>query len=346
MTDTKDEALVRETAPLRDHDGSYIDWPAILAGGVIAAGIALVFSGFGGALGLSAVSVEPGEGSTFWGVMLFGVWMLVTLLASYFVGGYVAGRMRKRMDAADANEVRTRDGLHGLVVWALGALIGGLLLSSALVGTARLAGNALTTAAETTASVASSAFEGAGQVVGTAVDAASNLPSMEEMLPEGLQSNPMDYINSTLLRGSEMRLPEGTPQTDDPLSTETRSILFETLRTGELSASDREYLKSELAERTTLSEQQIDTRIDQAVERVEQLRANAEEAVAEAQATLEAAQQQAIEAAEAARFSAVVTAFVLTATMFIAAVAAYFGATTGGRHRDEGRIYGALTYPN
>lgn len=345
MTDMKDDALVARTAPARDQGGSYIDWPAIFAGAIVASGIALVFAGFGTALGLSAVSPETGEGSTFFGVMLFGIWMLVTLLASYFVGGYIAGRMRKRMDGAEAKEVRTRDGLHGLVVWALGALIGGFLLTSAATNTAQVLGSAATTAAETAASVTSTAVEGAGQAAGAVANAVPSVPTMEEMLPEGLQSNPMEYINSTLLRGSEMQLPEGTAQADDPLSDETRAILFETLRTGELSQQDREYLQGELADRTTLSEQQIDARIDQAVAQVQELRTEAQQAVDEVQATIDEAQQQAIEAADAARFSAVVTGFAIAAAMFVAAVAAFLGATTGGRHRDEGRVYGVLSYP-
>ena len=38
------------------------------------------------------------------------------------------------------------------------------------------------------------------------------------------------------------------------------------------------------------------------------------------------------------------TAFLLAASAILAAAAAYVGAVRGGRHRDEGRLWGWLSY--
>lgn len=345
MSDMTDDALVAKSAPDPNENASYVDWPAIFAGAVTASGIAVVFAGFGAALGLSAVSFEAGQGSAVFGAILFGIWMLVTLLSSYFAGGYIAGRVRGRADISSADEVRTRDGIHGLVVWALGAIIGALILGSAATSTARLAGDAVSTTAEATSTVAASVAQGAGDLAQGAASLAQTAPSLAEMLPQGLQSDPMEYINSTLLRGSEMELPEGTAQADDPLSSETRAILLEVLRTGEISQEDRSYLEAEIADRTTLSETDVDARIDQAISRVQEFRAEAEARLDEVQTRLQQAEETAREAADAARASAVITGFALAAAMFVAAVAAFFGGRIGGRHRDEGKIYPFLSHP-
>lgn len=57
-----------------------------------------------------------------------------------------------------------------------------------------------------------------------------------------------------------------------------------------------------------------------------------------------AAEEMARNAAETARISAILTAFFLTAISLVAGVAAYIAAVKGGRHRDEGRVFGGFAY--
>ena len=111
-------------------DIGYVDWGAILAGSAIAAAIAFVFTSFGAALGLSIISPYEGEGSVIAAIVAVASWMLWTTVSSFMVGGYVAGRMRRRVDAASTDEVNIRDGIHGLSVWAVGVLLGALLLGA------------------------------------------------------------------------------------------------------------------------------------------------------------------------------------------------------------------------
>jgi hypothetical protein len=49
--------------------------------------------------------------------------IVLTTVASFRRGGYIAGRLRSRWaatQAADEDEIEFRDGIHGLLVWAFG----------------------------------------------------------------------------------------------------------------------------------------------------------------------------------------------------------------------------------
>ena len=107
--------------------------------------------------------------------------------------------------------------------------------------------------------------------------------------------------------------------------------MFQVARTGELSEEDRQLLVEEIAANSTLEEQEINARVDQAVEQVTQLRE-------EAQQRIDQAAEAARNAADAARRAAVLTGFLVTAGLAIALAAAMYGAGLGGRHRDEGRL--------
>ena len=125
----------RSIEPALQHDRSHIDWGAILAGTVIATSISVVLTGFGSAIGLSMTS--PFEGKGFSGVAIavaIGLWVVWVAVSSLIAGSYLAGRMRRRAGDATPDEVSVRDGVHGLVVWALAALIGVVLASMSVAG--------------------------------------------------------------------------------------------------------------------------------------------------------------------------------------------------------------------
>lgn len=124
---------------------SYLDWAAILGGAAVALAISALATGFGTALGLTAVSAEPGEGSGWLALIITSGWILISMIAAYATGGYVAGRMRRPIERATPQEVQVRDGMNGLVVWALGMLVGALLMAIT-AGMAALGTGALATA--------------------------------------------------------------------------------------------------------------------------------------------------------------------------------------------------------
>lgn len=137
------------------HDGSYVDWSSILAGAVVASAIAFVFTTFGAAVGLTLVSPYDGDGSALAAVIAIGSWMLWTTISSFMAGGYIAGRMRRRIDPVNDDEASVRDGVHGLAVWGLAVLLGAFLLGASadtVVQATSQAANAVSTTVENVAS--------------------------------------------------------------------------------------------------------------------------------------------------------------------------------------------------
>lgn len=315
------QGMTAASAPVTDTSGGYIDWAAVLAGAAIAAAIGALSTTFGAAVGLSVVSLDGDGGSGTLALVLGAVWTVISLVASYAAGGYVAGRMRRRIDHASADEVTVRDGMNGLTVWAVGMLVGLMLLANA-------AGNV----ASATASAAGSVVSGAGAALGGAAE--GGVSAMGSAAEEFDASAATSSLADGLLRTPP------TPGADSAPAETTRqvgSILAAAATTGEISAEDRAYLESAVAARTGAAPAEVTAQVDEAL-------AAAETARTEAAAAIEAAKNQAIEAAEKARISAVLTAFLLTAASLVAGAAATGAAVRGGLHRDEGRAYGGLTF--
>ena len=157
-------------------------------------------------------------------------------------GGYVAGRMRPRWHDTPQQEVEFRDGLHGGLVWAVGMVIGALLLFAAAGATART---------------------GADVVGKAAVTAAASA------------TDPMDLVLDTLLRPATVgRAPAATAPTapgtrapavtDDPRA-EIKRILASSLASGSMSDQDRTYLVQLIAQRTGLSQEEAAKRVNAAI---------------------------------------------------------------------------------
>lgn len=333
------ETMTSASGPTGLLDGSYIDWAAVLGGGVVAVAVGSVFTGFGAALGLSTISAEPGEGSFNLMVILSALWIVLSLVASYATGGYIAGRMRRRLDKASADEVTARDGINGLVVWGLGIVASVFLLGAAVSTTVSAVGSAATAAGSVVGGVATTAGSVVGGVAQGAVAAAG------AMLPEEMSQKPVGYLSDTLLRPAQVQT-----GTSDPVETAraTASILGNVAVTGDVTEAERAYLISAVVANTNLSQPEATTRVDAAITAAQQTRADAVQLATDAQADAERLAQEAtdaaIAAAEVARVSAILTAFILAAAALVAAAAAYVGAVHGGRHRDEGRIFGGFAY--
>jgi hypothetical protein len=120
---------------------SNIHWGAVIAGALSAAALATVLHAFAAAVGLAVSSAAPTwrDGSVgLW--ILSGVYLILVALASYGLGGYIAGMLRERPAAtARREDVELSDNIHGLLVWALATLLTALLLLMASSATARLA---------------------------------------------------------------------------------------------------------------------------------------------------------------------------------------------------------------
>ena len=313
------ERMTEATAPTGKTDRSYMDWAAILGGAAVATAVAVLFTAFGAALGLSAISAEPGQGSFDFAVILSGIWLAITLVVSYGVGGYIAGRMRRRVDEANADEVTARDGINGMAVWGVGIIVGVMVIGNAVSNTASAVGSAAQSTIEAAGAAAGGVAEGALAAVGAA------------MPDDG--SDALSYVGNTLLRADTVDPETATPET---LAADTAAILANVLATGEISDAERAYLESAVAANTGLSGAVVTARVDSAI-------AAAQSSSDEAARLAAEAEQTAIDLAEAARISAILTAFLITAASLVAGAAATVAAVRGGQHRDQGRIYAGFS---
>lgn len=247
MTTTETNILEPQPAAPRD----YLSWGAIAGGATVAAAIAIIFTGFAAAIGLGVVSPFGDEGLSVTSVGIIGAaWFLVTSGFAYYVGGYIAGRMRPLAGDASSDEVEVRDGLNGAVVWAIGTLIFAVIATS---GTSTL-------------------FRGASQV-GSA--AASAVASAGANVTEAA----IDYTSDKLFRQTD----QARSVTRAELAREeAATILSRATADGELTEEDRVYLADLIASQTALTDEEASARVDEVYEEARQAAEQAAEAAEEA----------------------------------------------------------------
>ena len=137
---------------------SYIHWGPVIAGALVAAAVSFVLMTFASAIGLMIASPSPTwRDASVWLALLSGFWIIVVTVGSFALGGYLAGRVRSTWKASE-DEVEFRDGAHGLLVWALGVLLGAALLW-ATASTLTAVSSATSTPRETAGAPAFLAYE-------------------------------------------------------------------------------------------------------------------------------------------------------------------------------------------
>lgn len=255
LRDTTPDVTIVETGA-RNDVGSYVDWPAIIAGAVLAAAISFVLLAFGSALGLSMTSAYQGESTSLWGIAIAGgLWLLWVQVSAFMAGSYITGRMRRRAHDATEHESDVRDGTHGLIVWGLGTLLGAFIAVSAI-------GSAASTATQAVSSLAGNAAGGIAAAAGGAAD-------------------------SPVVNGYVDRLFRG--QAQQPLSPETRAEvgrIFTTAATeGEFPNEDRDYVAGLIAQQATIPQEEARQRVDQVVTTAEQAEQTARDAAEVARKT-------------------------------------------------------------
>lgn len=283
-----------------DRARSYVEWPAVIAGAILASAISFTLFTFGAALGLSMTSPYPGESVSIGGfAAALALWVLWVSTSSFVAGGYLAGRMRARIGDATAHEVEVRDAIHGLLVWALSVLVGAFLAYMTAAGVASKTTDVAVTGAATAATAASQASPG----------------------------SPIQYWADVLMR-SGSAAPAGTAAPAAPMaggigSSEEVSRIFATADAeGKISPDDRTYLSQLVQRNTGLSEADATARVDSAL------------------TSVKTATDEARRVAEKARKYTLLMAFLTAATLAVGAAASWWAAGLGGKHRDEGTDLG------
>lgn len=206
---------------------SFLQWTPVVAGAFIASAVSLILIAFGTALGMSIVSSSPTWRDTSSALAIgSGLYLLITALVSFGFGGYVAGRLRERWDpSASRDVVDFRDGMHGIVSWALAVIITGLVAATA------------------TATVASKVAQ-----PGTSTSAAAGEPLVA-------------YELDKLFRG-DRRLVEG--EITYLRAESTRILLTATGRQG-ITPDDRAYLTQLVSSRTGLAPAEAERRVNNVI---------------------------------------------------------------------------------
>jgi hypothetical protein len=233
----------RAPVSIIETDLRHVDWPAIFAGAFLATALTIVLLTFGAAFGLSMASPVAGEGvSLRWITIAGGIWMIWTAVSSFAAGGYLAGRLRRRLGDANADEIEARDGAHGVVVWAVGAVFGGFLAVSGVTGTLSAVGN----------------------TAGSAIEVA------DAQLVEATA-----YTSASLLRGD-------ATQGSAAAKAEVAAILANGIIAGAVSDADRQYVTNVVAAETNLTAADAKTRVDTAISEGLAARAKTVEAIDQA----------------------------------------------------------------
>jgi hypothetical protein len=282
-----------------------MEWSAVFAGAIGASAISFLLLTFGAAVGMTLTSPLPeASGLSVWGMVVATAWWAVMVeIGAFFAGGYLAGRMRMRWGTGSLDEARFRDGAHGFTVWAVGVVIGALLLAWA-------GGSTLKTVTQAASNLSGGALAGAAN--------------------GGQQrSNPgADFASDMLLRpapraggSANAGSATGTANQDQQaLRREVNRIFGSTITNRELTARDRDYLAEVVASRTGLSQADAQSRVDSTIQDVQKF------------------ENDARQKADKARRYAVISGFLAAASLLIGLAAAVGGATLGGRHRDEGTV--------
>lgn len=99
-----------------------VQWSAVFAGAVAAAGLSFALNSFATGVGLSIMSTAPTwRDASSWLALISGLYLLFVALLAFALGGYIAGRMRTPLNLS-AGETEFRDGVHGLVTWGLAVM--------------------------------------------------------------------------------------------------------------------------------------------------------------------------------------------------------------------------------
>jgi hypothetical protein len=250
----------------------FLQWGPIIAGALVAAALSLVLITFGSAIGFGVLSSSPTWRDASPALTVAsGSYLLLTALVSFGLGGYVAGRLRERWHpTAHSNVVEFRDGVHGVLSWAIAAVVSGLVIAASVAGVA-------------------------SKVVGPATS------------PSATTGEPLIAYELDRL----FRADRHPPQADLNYSrAEAGRILLAASGRQGITPEDRAYLVRIVAADTGAAPPDAERRVNTAI-------------------------TAATTAVHKARRSAVIPGFCTAASLLAGAVAAWYGACSGGRHRDE-----------
>ncbi|WP_233849632.1 hypothetical protein [Paraburkholderia sp. HD33-4] len=287
---------------LSEGSASAVTWSAIIAGAAATAAFSLILLTLGSGLGLASISpwAPPGENATRFGFAAV-IWICVTQILTSGLGGYLAGRLRKRWISLHVDETYFRDTAHGFLSWAVATLVTAALLTSAISGL----------------------FHTGTQVVAAGSNAGIGTTSIERGNAAAAGNAwPIGYFVDSLFRQPAASAVTGSvTQSESRANDEVLHIFLNSVAYGDrLSADDSRYVGQLVARRTGLSQDAAQARVDTTYALLQQ--------------KLYDLKAAAKDAAEKARKAAVYAPLWLFVSLLMGAFSASLMATFGGRQRD------------
>jgi hypothetical protein len=202
-----------------------VSWGAILAGAAAACALTLLLLSLGTGLGFAVVSPWGSRGVSSTSFELgTGLYFIVMAMISSGLGGYLAGRLRRKSIGLETVEIKFRDTAHGFLAWAVASIVGAALL----------------------ASPASSLL---GIATGGAVQGAASAS----------QSSPMKNYADMLLRSDNRADQQSLADTRDEIA---RLLTTSFHANNDVNGADRDYLVKTVAARTGLSQADAEKRVN------------------------------------------------------------------------------------
>lgn len=231
------------------HRPSLISWGAVIAGLVVAVAISWLMFLLGSAIGLSIADATDfeamGEGLGIGTV----IWILLTAIIAYFLGGLVTGRLAGKPD-------KTTGLLHGVTLWGTATIFTFLLGYAGIANLLQGGGAVVQGAASLTA--------GAGSAVATGISGVAAAGA--SLADVALTNNPlMNSIQAQLKRRAsaviaQVESPGGADVSQQEVQQALNQLDSQTLQqvTIELIQGNIDAARSTLAANTALSPQEID----------------------------------------------------------------------------------------
>jgi hypothetical protein len=225
MTDTTVVAMPSDRS-------TNFDWGAVIGGALVATALSFVLFAFGSAAGVASVSPYSWNNPSGMTLTIVGAaYVSVVMIGSFLVGGYFAGRYRRPAGtAASIEERQSRDGAHGLLMWAL-ALLAGVAI-----------------AYWSTASVVSGVSSEAGGAAAVAARSDGVTTAVDRMLRAGTAE------------------PAGTVTPRDSRAEIARVFTSSALTRGEITNDDRDYVARLVAAEARIPPEEARKRVDSAIE--------------------------------------------------------------------------------
>jgi len=205
-----------------------VSWGAVLAGAAAACALTLLLLSLGMGLGFAVVSPwgSRGVSSTTFEIGT-GLYFIVMAMISSGLGGYLAGRLRRKWVGLEATEIQFRDTAHGFLAWAVASIVGAVLLASpasSLIG------------------------GGAGGTIQATASSA--------------QSSPMNNYADMLLRSGNRSDQQSLADTRGEIA---RLLTTSFRENNDVNGTDRDYLVKTVAAHTGLSQADAEKRVNDVI---------------------------------------------------------------------------------